>query len=341
MAEMIDWVTARIPLACEGLLNGGSVLSVSPDGEVEWRTDRRLEVVGSHSSKVTVRGGYGVVTFSGNPAKFLQGHNLFGPCDLLPLMTRAMQKLAGIVDLAPTPDDLSAWQHGRYTVSRIDIARMLDFGSPEAARKVLGVLGQVARTKYQGALIDSTTVYIGKRSRRQILKFYDKLAELRKHRLSGTLAPSWHHLLTLHAAGKVRAELTVGSKWLHESPLQDAYCWDHTTPGRLLDERLAVLEVSDTMRLTDDAVQDLPARLVPIYDAWRAGRDLRALYSKPHFYRVRRQLLDLAGVDIAKVQPRQLVTENEYLGGFPVGPLLRGPGVPIPAWAHGTDLLAL
>jgi II/X family phage/plasmid replication protein len=340
MATMIDWVTARLPLACDGPLNGGSVISISGDGEVEWRTDRRLEVEGSYSAKITIRGGFGAVDVSGNPAKFLQGHNLFGPSELLPLMTRTMEKIADVLSLSPTPDDRAAWHQGRYILSRVDNARMLDCGSPERARKLLGVLGQVARTKYQGTLVDSSTVYIGKRSRRLKLKFYDKAAELRKHRLSATLAPTGHQLLSDFAAGKVRAELTVGSKWFHESPLRDAWWWDAATPGRLLDDRLATLEVSDTMRLTDDVVQGLPARLVPIYDAWCAGRDLRALYSKAHFYRVRRQLLDLAGVDIARVQPRQLVTENEYLGGFPVGPLLRGPGAPIPQWAYGTELLA-
>jgi II/X family phage/plasmid replication protein len=340
MTAMIDWVTARLPLACNGPLNGGSVVSISADGEVEWRTDRRLEVEGSHSAKITVRGGFGTVDVSGNPAKFLQGHNLFGPSDLLPLMTRTMEKIAGVVGLSPTADDRSAWREGRYTLSRVDCTRMVDFGSPEAVRKVLGVLGQVARTKYQGALVDSSTVYIGKRSRRLKLKFYDKAAELRKHPLSATLAPARHQNLTDFAAGKVRAELTLGSKWFHESPYRDARWWDASTPDQLLDDRLATLEVSDTMRLTDDVVQGLPAKLVPIYDAWRAGRDLRALYTRPTFYRYRKQLRELVGIDIAKVQPRQLVTENEYLGGFPIGPLLRGPGTPIPQWAYGTDLLA-
>jgi hypothetical protein len=79
--------------------------------------------------------------------------------------------------------------------------------------------------------------------------------------------------------------------------------------------------------------------LVAVYDAWRAGRDLRVLYSRPTFYRYRRQLLDLAGIDIARVQPRVVVTETEYIGGFPIGPLLRGPGSPIPDWARGTELL--
>jgi II/X family phage/plasmid replication protein len=340
MATMIDWVTARLPLDCVGPLNGGSVVTLTADGEVEYRTDRRLVVEGSYSAKITLRGGFGVVDFSGNPAKFLQGHNLFGPSDLLPLMSRTMCQVAGVLGLSPSPSDVQAWDDGRYTLSRVDMNRMIDLGSSEAAWKCLGVLGQVARTKHQGAVVDSGTVYIGKRSRRQMLKAYDKAAELRKNPPSAKLAPIWHQRLQDFAAGMVRIELTNGSKWFHESPYRDAWQWDASTPDRLLDERLAVLEVSDTMRLTDDAVQGLPTKLVPIYDAWRAGRNLKALYSLRTFYRYRRQLLDLAGIDIAKVQPRALVAESQYLGGVPIGPLLRGPGAAIPAWAIGTDLLA-
>lgn len=341
MATMIDWVTARLPLAYGGPINGGSVVSISPDGEVEWRTDRRLPVVGSHASQVMVRGGFGALDFSGNPAKFLQGHNLFGSADLRRLMVLTMERVTGELGVRPSAADRDAWARGDFELSRIDATRMIDCETATGVTRVLGVISHVGSTKFQRPVAIGSTVYIGQKSRRQSLKFYDKAAEMLRHPLPATLAPDWHHALAAFAEGKVRAELTLGSKWFHDNAeYRRARWWDASTPGKLLDERLAVLEVSDTMRLADNAVMGLPSRLVPVYDAWRAGRDLRAVYSRPTFYRYRRQLLDLANIDIAKVQPRLLVTENEYLGGEPVGPLLRGPGAEIPEWAHGTPLLA-
>lgn len=342
MAVMIDWVTARVPLACEGFINGGRLISIDALGEVAWETDRRLVVEGSHSSSVTVRGGLGVLEFSGNPSKFLQGHNLFGSAALVPLMDATLQQVAGKLGLTPSAQDLSDWRRGHYEVSRIDITRMIDCGSPERVRKVLEVLGHVARTKYQKASIPgSGTVYLGQKSRRVTLKFYDKWAELqqRGHNLCATLAPEWHRNLLDFAAGKLRVELTIRSNELGDRHVRQAKWWTPDFAESALDARLAVLEVSDTMRLAEDTIAGLPPKLVPIYDAWRAGRDLRALYSKAHFYRLRSQLLPY-GIDIAKPQPREIVAEDQYIGGFPIASLLRSPGVTPPDWAKGTLLLA-
>jgi II/X family phage/plasmid replication protein len=344
MTTMIDWVTARVPLASDGLINGGFFVSIDVLGDVEYRTDKRLLLEGSHESRIAVRGGMGVLEFSGNPAKFLQGHNLFGPAELVPLMERCLHLVADKLGLRPSVYDRIAWFRGNYDLSRVDIARMVDCGSPGRVRKVLDALGLVARKKYQArSVVGSGTVYIGKGSRRQVLKFYDKGYEIRQkgHELSATLAPIWHQRLTEFAAGKLRAEVKIGSKWFHENPgYRLAGFWNEGLAASVLDSQLMALEVSDTMRLPDDVIAGLPPKLVPVYDAWRNGRDIRAIYSRPTFYRYRRQLLDLAGIDIALTQPRAIVAEAQYIAGFPLRELLCGPGVPVPDWAKGTTLLA-
>ncbi len=241
MTAMIDWVTARLPLTCSAPINGGTVLSLTPDGEVEWRTDRRLVVEGSHSANITMRGGFGVVDFSGNPAKFLQGHNVFGPSDLRPLMTRAMLHACALAGLPVAIQDVQAWRSGAWTVSRLDANRMIECGSPKRVLAVLRVLNHAASTKYQRPVADGTTIYIGQKSRRQKLKFYAKGPELLKHPLSATLAPSWHQKLTEYAAPMLRVELTVGFQWFHDSPLRDASKWDASTPDKLLDDRLGLV----------------------------------------------------------------------------------------------------
>ncbi len=342
MPVMIDWVTARVPLTCEGLINDGEVVSLDADGVIDWRSPKRLQVEGSYSSRVAVRGGMGVVEFSGNPSKFLQGHNLFGSADLRRLMVSALELVAARLGLTPSADDRRVWAAGHYDLSRVDLARMIECGPPERVRTVLDVLGQVARTRYQArSVVGSGTVYLGQHSRRVSLKFYDKWAELqvRGHGLCSTLASDWHQALVSWAAGKLRVELTLRSMELVDRELRRARMWTGSLAESLLDERLAGLELSDMVRLVEDVAHDLPGKLLAVYEAWRAGRDVRLMFTRPTFYRYRRQLLDLAGVDIARVQLRAVVTEAEYLGGFPVGPLLRGPGVGHPDWARCTELL--
>jgi II/X family phage/plasmid replication protein len=341
-AVMLDWVGAKgIQLTSDRYFDDGYVTSVSADGEVKWRVANRLVVEGSHSANITIRGGGGHVDISGNPAKFLQGHNLFGISDLKRLMLLTMNRLCMILGIIPTTQDRLSWLAGAYDLHRLDITGMIDCGTNQRVRKLLDVLGHTARTKHQPAVMRSGTVYLGDRSRREKTVIYNKGEEFSKHPASVTLAPCWHQLLVVHAAGKLRVEDRLGSKWFHDHPeYRRGRWWDANFPAKVLDLRLDAIEVSDTMLLNDDAVLNLPHKLIPIYDAWRAGRDLKTIYAPRTFYRYRRQLLDLAGIDIMHVQPREVVTETEYLGGEPVGALLRGPRVAIPAWAYGTDLLA-
>src|ERR1700686_517408 len=80
---LIDWLTAHIPIRSAAALRTGEVSSVDADGVVEWVSAKRKSVQGSHSGSITVkRFRDGVVEFAGSPAKFLQGHNVFGSDDL-------------------------------------------------------------------------------------------------------------------------------------------------------------------------------------------------------------------------------------------------------------------
>lgn len=54
----------------------------------------------------------------------------------------------------------------------------------------------------------------------------------------------------------------------------------------------------------------LPTHLQLKLAAWRGGADLRSMLSKPTFYRARRELLDVAGVDIASPPPELSSTEH-------------------------------
>ena len=62
-------------------------MSFDPLGNQEWVCNKKLSVEGSHSSKIQLQSHTeNLVYFTGNPVKFLQGHNLFGTNDLKGLM---------------------------------------------------------------------------------------------------------------------------------------------------------------------------------------------------------------------------------------------------------------
>jgi II/X family phage/plasmid replication protein len=341
---MIDWVSAVVPLVGAQGLHNGCVIALDSDGNEEWTAVRRLDFEGSYSTRVQLRGRHdGTLEFSGNPAKLLQGHNLFGSASLVPLMSRTLQYLADRLGLVPSAENLADWRSGAYPLSRVDVAGMIRFDSNKTVRKVLDLTGQHAKTKYQGASVRSGTVYIGKNSRRVSLKLYSKGEEVtsgkKGHGLSSTLAPESHQKLLNYARGMLRSELTLRGMELRERGLERASRWSSAVAMALLRERMNQLELNDTAVLADDLVEGLPGKLVAVYEAWKAGRDIQKLYSRPTFYRYRAALLPY-GIDIARVQPRAVVTENQYPLGVPLRQILSAPFEGPPDWAIGTDLLA-
>jgi II/X family phage/plasmid replication protein len=341
---MIDWISAVVPLAGAGGLHSGRIVSMDADGVIEWTAVRRLEVEGSYSAKLQLRGREDDgLEFSGNPAKFLQGHNLFASASVVPLMARTLGQLADRLGLAPSAENLEDWRAGAYLLSRVDIAGMIRLDSDKTVRKVLDLIGQHAKTKYQGASVRSGTVYIGKNSRRITLKLYAKGEEItsgkKGHGLCAKIAPEFHQKLLNYGCGTLRVELTLRGLELKARGLDRASHWSQAVAMGLLRERMNQLELNDTIMLAEDAVDALPPKLVPIYDAWKAGRDIQKLYSRRTFYRYRAALLPF-GIDIARVQPRVVVTENQYPLGISLRQILSAPFEGPPEWAIGTPLLA-
>ena len=105
---MIDWITFEVRGVLHRPISGGEVVAFDAEtGDVEWRSVRRKSVEGSASSNVQIRSGdvdrsglASSLNFSGNPVKFLQGHNLYGSDDLPGLVYQcAAQALVGSLHL--------------------------------------------------------------------------------------------------------------------------------------------------------------------------------------------------------------------------------------------------
>jgi II/X family phage/plasmid replication protein len=341
---MIDWISAVVPLANAGELHNGRVVSMDADGVIEWQAVRRLDVEGSYSTKLQVRGRHDdALEFSGNPSKYRQGHNVFGSGSLIPLMNGTLLAVvAGLPSVSPSSENLGDWESGAYDLSRVDVAGTILLDSDETVRKVLNLLGQYARTKYQSAVVRSGTVYIGQHSRRIALKLYSKGEEVtsskKGHGLCSKLTSDERGKLLNYSRGLLRIELTLRGMELRDRGLHRASHWSQAVAKQALRERMDAVELNDTVVLADDVVEGLPARLVPVYDAWKAGRDLQKLYSRPTFYRHRKALL-VFGVDIARVQPRVVVAASQYPLGRPIREILSMPFADVPDWARGTNLL--
>lgn len=103
---MVDWVTAKLPFYSKGSLSDGQIININRLGEIEYSVTKRLMLEGSYAARIAIRtaevdheGNTTLIEFSGNPVKFLQGHNLFGSSDLLNLVIETVLKISGILGI--------------------------------------------------------------------------------------------------------------------------------------------------------------------------------------------------------------------------------------------------
>lgn len=344
---MIDWLTFHAPLSHQmgrgGPFFAGSIISVQPDPElgeaVEWEVLRRLPVEGSHSSRITVQSApWGTdragVWVSGNPAKWFQGHNVHGSDDLPGLVREMLARLCRVFGIQPSPEDLRDWEAGVIKLTRVDVTYSWDFGTLPRAMMAIRSLSSTAHLKHRGpGVFKGDTLYFGQKSQRWTLKVYAKGNELQAHPLPIDLAES---SLPAHAAGLVRFELCLRGKWLSGdtpgvmSGLAWVLGWCDTTAPELHQMLLGNLQISEATMLDVHELDGLPRHLLPVYNLWRDGHDLRAIYSRPTFYRHRAQLLK-HGIDIAVKQDRA-----DDSNVVPLRTVLVGKPASVPDWMVGT-----
>lgn len=333
---MVDWITARLPDPVGIPVNAGEVTKVSRDGEVEWSAKARLQVEGSWSSSMTFRGnaasscdeeehraawelaaaaGEGgprdpELEVSGNPAKFLNGHNLFGTDDVADLLVRTVRKAKSAIwpDLFDEPEiDVSD-----ALLSRIDLTGSWVVDRAEDVVPILQAMEQTVWCPYRGrGVFDAggSTLYYGrsakgKRAKDWALKLYWKGAEVGAHPLP---EPAYSVPGLMDDVNRtIRVELTLRTAELKRLGLRRVGDWTPAKVREIWEAYVAKLDFGEaTVNLdtVDLASLGLKARHIHALASWKAGNDLKAGMSRSAFYRLRNELKDLTGYDIAARRP--------------------------------------
>lgn len=329
---MIDWVTMKIKCDHDGIISNGEVVSLSKDGDsIEWSLVKFLPVVGSHDATISIRSiTQETIEISGNPTKWLQGHNLFGTNDLKRLVWLFFQELVKIPELKlkPTLQQLHNVKNGKLTVSRIDINETWFLKDRTEVLAWLNAAGQKMRLKHRGAgQFKGDTLYWGKGSRRWFLKCYSKGDEINSKKSNFPNDLRTPQMLE-YAERALRLELTIKSNQLRKWQLHEVSHWNSETGKMLLLGLIKGLEMSNNIRLTDEKLKHLKPSVKMAYFAWLGGQDLKTELKRPTFYRYRSQLKEL-GIDIGI--PRDLQQEDSKV--IPLMRVLEAQPVGIPDWA--------
>lgn len=342
---MIDWVTAKVPFYYPGVISDGDFISVTRDGEMEYKVPKRLSVKGSYDASITLRtrevdasGDTAFIELSGNPVKFLQGHNVFGSDDLLNLVSETVLSISKHLECPQPANVLSAIYKGAYTLSRVDVNRMISLGTRAAVEQYLHTLSMTSRTRSQGSVTTGSTVYLNKSSRRWSFKFYSKgqEANLRRNKKQGTidLPPE---LLTW-VDPMLRAELTLKSKELRETGLNVAANWNTMETLDLFSDYAERIDMSPQKPIEDlsKLFEEMkPKAAISTYQLWKDGHDVRQLVTRPTFYRHRSALLEY-GIDISMPPPPP---EEKLSNVVPLCKILEPKPAELPHWVYGTEYL--
>lgn len=351
---MIDWLWMRIPLRAAHKVKTGCVIAFDAKGEQEWMTEKWLETRGSYDGKMAVRRTQFDATtdvpeptcldISGSPAKFMQGHNIFGTDDIRGLGVATAARVMQLLDLEPTAFELERIMDGMFQLCRVDINYMYSCGSLGNVKGWLRAaeMGGYLAGRGKGLMNQGTVRWPEKKSRHWNLKAYAKGQEIEapKHQLPHELRGRG---LEEYAADKLRIELQMNARYLRSYGREETstansiggyalLCnWHRDSPRRIFNEHLARLQLSGQMTLASEEIEGLPTRLRTAYLAWKAGDDLRNALPRMTFFRYRKQLLPY-GVDIA------VKVADPLANVVPLVRTIEATPADVPTWAIGTEL---
>lgn len=334
---MIDWITAEV--RCNNKLDTGCLAKINPKGEVDWVSQSWLPVTGSYESNIMIKPLTDTrIVISGNPAKFLQGHNLFGTNDLVYLFNKAfgvIHELLADDGLTPTTSQLNDIENGKYHLTRVDINETWHLSNANEVRAWIRAAGEKMNMPYRGkGVFSGDTLYWGKGSKYWFMKCYHKGDEILRKKSNFPSDLKIPEMLE-YADKSLRLELVLCSKFLRSTALNNAYFWQEKTAKMLLLEYIGKFEMSDNFMISDDVLASLPNKLKTYYLLWLHGEDVRKHVPKTTFYRVRKQLKEY-GIDIVLLRDK----EREPNNIIPLVQILEAKPVGIPDWAYEKGLVA-
>jgi phage/plasmid replication protein, gene II/X family len=305
---MLDWYSGLIGYDASKM-KLGMFYEVSPHGELLYRVEAWAKAKGSYESSVQVKRDVSsremldavgfqrcspmALKMSGNPVKFLQGHNVFGPKanrfgDVLQAFVRALPE-----ELRPVDADVAGLPVC-YS-SRFDINVMIDLGSHALVHDWLRHAGSSTRSRHGRPLVSGDTVYWGQHSRRWSMKAYCKFCEMAAagHRPSD---PELYDKAREFVENQLRLELCLRRPEIKAAVERDE-SWG-------IEEQL-VWDFMD--RISVGVMKADPAERRPalkpavenVLTLWLAGVDVRHRMPRRTFYDYRRKVLDEVGVDIS------------------------------------------
>lgn len=295
---MIDWLTFKTPLRLSNPIKGFIFSKIDEDsGELIFQKGVGRHYEGSASSSIYLTSDSDSIFISGNPVKFLQGHNLFGVDEPKPLIRDLLMWFytRGILSFNLTDLEPSLMNTDLF---RTDINYAFDLRTNMDVNIFIDAMFHQAQTRQGKATRDETTCYLGKKSRRYSFKSYNKFLELQTNKEHKKLANYFneyrYNLIINEANGLLRNELTLRALELKDKNLKNLKNWNKNTAKEVYKEYMNKITIKGNAKLTDEQMFKLPTSLRQTYFMWRDGYPIRPndTMTRTTFYRHRKLLLE-------------------------------------------------
>lgn len=306
--RMFDWFDGLVGYDTQ-YLDTGKLILLAPGGEVTLMTDRWADAMGSYEEQIRLKPHPSTPDMTaaarkhdficapvcfrmqGNPSKFLQGHNVFGPAarSLGPAIRDIFRDLPAGIRPADADDNRWAAVHRM----RVDVTTSIRLDSHAAVHEWIQAAQVGTRSKHrqrQAGLAGATTVTWGIGSERWQIVAYCKACEFEKHR------PRREDIyldLKDYVEGLLRIELRLHRKELKDrGSLDESLIWEYF-------DRIEVGIMKDDI---GKAVSELKPSTRKIYLLWHDGHDVSpasGFCKRAMFYRYRKEILEATGQDIS------------------------------------------
>jgi len=362
-----DWISLIVDNYSDIDIDDGLFVDLKKDGSINYQVQKRLSLEGSWSEKVSVRAWAGHFELSGNPTKFLQGHNLFGSNDLQSVLSLFIRRVFDLLKI-DGKTVIAAVDSGCCRVTRIDLTAMYDVGkyNNDVSSWLRSASPLLVKTR-QNISVEDGTIYIGKRSKRLSCKIYNKWKECKAHILP--FNRDYNNALLGWVKNKLRMEFVCRSAWLLDYCVVNDKLETITKSGDL-NKYLRVVEKNkkfdskslsilknwsseimnivyldlynrkiklpaDSGRVRVD-LDSVPRAVRGTLFMWQSGIDVKEELPKATYYRHKKIIDDLLGLNIA-------ANFNGFESTRDVVPLVQplvANSVEVPDWAYEFDLVA-
>ncbi len=305
---MIDRITVVFPILHEPF---GKILNNIDPITNDERAYRKEFLLKNGTSSLMVKscGNGKHIKISGNYAKFLQKHNIFGSNNLLGLCVDVLLIVLGKLTISHSDAEIKKIRVGNFTIKEVDIAGNFRAKSREEVPQIIREIERHWRDLGKNVSnYGVETVYQNQYSKDLSLKLYDKRKQLSDCPLPKDI-PQRDRLLK-YAEGLVRAELSLGADELKRRGLDKGSSWTIETAKNLLNDEISKSGIHGSIKrlLLPAEYDELPRKLKITYRLWLLGDVPKAILEE-QTYRNHRNSLKLAGIDISQAQSKERIVD--------------------------------